>query len=134
MELNPEIIAALEIIANGTIIKYLTKHRVEINGIVIHCRFVTNGTRADDEYRYAFNINPNTLTAQYELWVCGTSKWYYLIPIDVIKEIYNDPDVYVNNHPQELMRTMNIVTADDIVIFGKNAKKKEFRQYWNATL
>ena len=131
MQLNPEIEDALLKIANGKSIKHKNKSIVEINGISIHCRYAS-GSGVEEQEKYPFNINPNTLTAQYELWVCATSDWYYIIPIDVIKSIYDDPDTYVNKYPgQELIKTVNVIVENDILRFGKNGKQIQITQYWN---
>ena len=118
MELNPEIKESLVKIANGREIKYLKNACVEINNIVIHCRFVTNGLGKDDKEKFSFNINQTTLTADYELWVCGSSNWYYLIPIKIINDIYDDPDTYTNKYPgQSSMKTVGIVITDNEIKF-----------------
>src|SRR5947209_4003869 len=58
---------------------------------LVHTRFKTSGP-------FSFNLNPATLRADYELWICGDPKVYYLLPITRIREMYHHPDAYIDNH------------------------------------
>lgn len=57
---------------------------------------------------YKFNINPNTLSADYELWICGSAGVWYLVPIDLIGRIYSDPAAYPDHrHPEIRVVSLN---------------------------
>ena len=132
MALKQQTIDSLLKIANGRRINYLPSSFAEINGVLIHCRFKSNDKIGSS--RYPFNINQATLRAKYELWVCDMSC-YYLIPIDIIKGMYNDPDAYINKTPgQESMRTITAHADTNIVDFGRNGKKMSIRQFQNVTI
>src|SRR3990172_11623155 len=78
---------------------YIGKDKYRFNNVVIHARFCSNNIRAP--YKYKFNINPNTLRANYELWICGSPEIYYLLPNSIICEFYNSPNAYVDKrHPE----------------------------------
>lgn len=117
-------------IASGKPIRLLPKSKVEIDGKIFHYRldsFRSNG-------KYPFNINPNTLTADYEVWICGDESTFYVIPISEIKKIYSDPNTYTNRTPnQENIRTLDIHTSTNEVKFGSN-KQINFTAYKNKTL
>lgn len=58
--------------------------------------------------KFKFNINPNTLSADYELWVCGSVAIYYLMPVAFIRDIYEHPNSYIDHfYPQ-----IRIVSVD----------------------
>lgn len=76
---------------------------------IVHVRFRSDPKT--DGVTYAYNINPNTLTADYEVWICGNADTYYLIPINVIEEIYNDPGAYEDKtHPNLIVADINTVS------------------------
>src|SRR5688500_4368875 len=70
------------------------KHRV--GDAVVHVRFCS--TSKTDPAKYKFNINPNTLTADFELWICGSAGHYYLLPATATLEIYAHPLGYQDSH------------------------------------
>jgi hypothetical protein len=77
-------------LAGAQQIKRLPKHKARIKDTVIHVRF-RSGPKKPTTSMWSFNINPNTLTADLELWICGSAKTYYLIPRAAVQQIYNDP-------------------------------------------
>ena len=70
--------------------------KIRVGQDIVHVRFCSTNRRSPSKYK--FNINPNTLTADFELWICGDEETYFLIPIEIIKEIYRDPDTYQDYH------------------------------------
>jgi hypothetical protein len=101
-----------------------------VDGKVFHVRFRSNPKR--DGVTYAFNINPNTLRADYEVWICGAANNYYLIPISTIRSLYDDPDTYVDNrHPE--IRVADIRCSDHRCLYGKGGKSEDFALYYLAT-
>jgi len=70
-------------------------YRVRITSV--HARYCAPGTG-----NYKFNINPNTLRADYELWICGNPKHWYLIPSDLLRQIYKHPAAYCDSHHSEI--------------------------------
>ena len=123
--------AVLIKIANGKEHKPHKRNIVSIDGQLIHYRFCTGSGRN----RFPFNISPTTLTAKYEVWICGNANCYYLIPIEVIGEIYKDEDTYKNKaHGQENLRTMTVHTDTNVVKHGRNGKNKQIAQYLNKTI
>jgi hypothetical protein len=64
---------------------------------VIHARYCALGAG-----KYKFNINPNTLKADYELWICGDADHWYLIPIKLVKQMYDHPNAYIDRHHPEI--------------------------------
>jgi len=51
--------------------------KVRIGKCLVHVRYCSPNAKALK--RYKFNINPNTLSADYELWICGSAAIYYLL-------------------------------------------------------
>lgn len=62
------------------------------NAGLVHVRYKTSGP-------FSFNLNPATLRSDYELWICGTPDYYYLLPIATVREMYYNPDAYVEASP-----------------------------------
>ena len=106
---------------------------IKINNALIHYRFKSFDSNHPN--KYPFNINSNTLKANYELWICGDKKCYYLVPIKVIKNIYDDPETYTNKtEGQETIKTLSIDISTNMCQFGRNSKKISVRQYLNLIL
>ena len=84
-----------------------------------HTRFCSQNAAAPSKYK--FNINPNTLSADYELWICGSSNSYYLIPISIMKQIYSDPEAYVDKHHPEI-RVVSVDIEKHCVAYAKGGK------------
>ena len=68
-------------IADGRQVSPLPKNKVKIDNKIFHYR--------QDKYhpngKYPFNINPNTLSADFEVWICGDENIFYAIQINEIQ-------------------------------------------------
>jgi hypothetical protein len=104
--------------------------RYLVDGTVVHVRYKSNPSHGAS---YPYNINPNTLRADYELWICGDDDGWYLIPMDAIREIYEDPHAYVDKHHPEI-RVVTVNAASHEVAYGAGARSVSFRVYRNAHL
>jgi hypothetical protein len=49
--------------------------KIRIGPHVVHVRFCS--TNRNSPHLFKFNINPNTLTADYELWICGDKEYFF---------------------------------------------------------
>ena len=105
--------------------------KIRIGQYVIHVRFCSTNRPAPSKYK--FNINPNTLTADYELWICGSSELFYLVPINIIKDIYSDPETYQDYH-HEGIKVVSIDTDSDYVTYGKGGKALSLKPYLKSKL
>ncbi len=104
-----------------------TKWRVENS--VLHVRFVTNPK--SDGVSYAYDTNRNMLSADYAVWLCGNTSDYYLIPIDVIRRIHEDPKSYKSSHhPTHRVISVNIRTHQASFSTGPGSN---FKPYFRAT-
>ncbi len=101
-----------------------------ISGHPVHVRFCS-ADRAGSP-RYKFNINPNTLSAAYELWICGSPDQYYLLPIDIVSRIYNDPEGYPDRH-HDRIRVVSVNVDTQTVTYAKG-KKIDLAPYFGRTL
>jgi hypothetical protein len=102
-----------------------------IEGKIVHMRFCSKPM--PDGATFGYNINPNTLSSDYEVWICGRSEVYYLIPIAVIKKIYADPGAYVDStHPE--MRVAHIHTGTHRATFSTRGSGLDFAAYFRAIL
>jgi len=82
---------------------------------------------------YSYNINPNTLASDFEVWICGSADVYYFIPIKVLQEIYNHPDAYVDyTHPEIRVADVNI--DNDQCRYARDGQTMDFSSYRCATL
>ena len=75
---NSEKNAALSKIAKGSAVAPAGNAKVRIGKSVVHVRYCSQNAKAPGKFK--FNINPNTLSADFELWVCGRATVYYLMP------------------------------------------------------
>jgi len=123
--------AVLSQITGGRSYASAGKALARIGNTTVHYRYVSKSAKGSA--RYAYNINPNTLRADYELWTCGDSDGWYLLPISVIRDMYEDPDAYVDNrHPE--IRVVSVDVASDYATYGAGGKGISVRQYRDAVL
>ena len=109
----------------------LPKAKYRIAEKTVHVRFRSNPKR--DGRTYAYNINPNTLTADFEVWICGDAERYYLLPIARIREIYADPDAYTDyRHPE--IRVLDVDTTTHRIMYGHGGKTADGTGYYRRTL
>jgi hypothetical protein len=66
--------AVLEEIAKGTTVEYTKKAKVRIGKSIVHFRYCS--PQAAARGKFTFSINPDTLSADYELWICGKAAYY----------------------------------------------------------
>ncbi len=118
--------AALSKIANGATIVPAGNAKVRIGNSIIHVRFCSRNKAAPGKFK--FNINHNTLSADYELWVCGSAAIYYLMPIEFMRDIYNNPDTYIDRmHPE--IRVVSVDTNIHTVTYASGGTNSNLRGY-----
>jgi hypothetical protein len=120
-------------IANGQPISWQPKSKAKIGEKVFHYRLKNFAANGSD--KFPFNINPNTLTADFEVWICGSENTFFTVPIEIIKEIYNDPDTYTNsNENQGNIKTLTVDSYHNIVKYGRNGKQISLKNFRNKTI
>ena len=96
------------------------------NGVFrVHVRFCSDG--------YKFNINRNTLLADYECWICGSAGCYYLIPIAQVESWYEDPSAY----PDTQHAGLTVVSVDATrheVAYARGGIKAQLANYYRDRL
>ncbi len=83
--------------------------------------------------RYPFDINPNTLTADFEVWICGYQDRYYLVPSQLVQAIYNDPDSYVPRRRRDT-RVVTINWWTHTVQYAKGGQSRDLSPYYQGLL
>ena len=122
---------ALTKIAKGETIAPAGNAKVRLGKSVVHVRYCSPNSNAPEKFK--FNINPNTLSADYELWVCGSAAVYYLMPISLMQSIYDNPDTYVDRrHPE--IRVVSVNTHLHTVTYASCGVKSSIKGYLCATL
>lgn len=120
-------------IADGQQISRLPKSKAKIGDKIFHYRLKSFAANGSD--KFPFNINPNTLTADFEVWICGSENTFYTVPIKTIKEIYNDPDTYTNsNENQGNIKTLTFDSYYNIAKYGRNRKQISLKDFENQTI
>ena len=105
--------------------------RFLIGKSVVHVRYCSPNANAPGKFK--FNINPNTLSADYELWVCGSAMVYYLMPISFMKGIYDTPNSYVDRrHPEILV--VSVDTHAHTITYASGGVGSSLRGYLGTTL
>lgn len=118
-------------VAKGATVALVGNAKVRIGKSVIHVRYCSLNTAAPGKFK--FNINPNTLSADYALWVCSSAALYYLMPISFMQDIYDNPDTYVDRrHPE--IRVVSVDTQSHTVTYASRGVKSSLRAYLGATL
>ncbi len=123
--------AALSKVAKGASIVPAGTAKFRVGKWVVHVRYCTPNALTPRKFR--FNINPNTLSADYELWVCGRAAVYYLMPISFIQQIYNNPNTYVDyTHPE--IRVVSVDAGPHTVTFASGGLSSSLRGYLGGSL
>jgi len=47
--------------------------------------------KTGDREKYPFNINSAVLSADYEVVICGNDTCYYVLPINLVRQMHTDP-------------------------------------------
>ena len=120
----------LDRISAGRSRSRLPKEKWRIGNSVVHVRYRSS---PKSKSVFSYNINPNTLTADFEIWICGEADSYYLFPIAVMKSIYEDPDAYVDKtHPE--IRVAEVDMATHRLLFGRGGKELDCATHFRAVL
>jgi hypothetical protein len=91
--------------------------KYRIGSQVVHVRFCANPV--DTHHAFSFGINPNTLTADWELWICGDKDTYYLLPASLVQAIYKNPNTYIDHtHPEIRVATVDL--RKHVLRFGRH--------------
>ena len=107
------------------------KAKYRIKGNTVHVRFCSPNRMAPTKFK--FNINPNTLSADFELWICGSSDCYYLMQITFLKAIYDNPNTYIDRHHDEI-RVVSVDTANNTVTYAAGGQYQSIREYRQTEL
>jgi hypothetical protein len=128
---DTEKIAALAVAAPGVKPVPLGSSKFRLGSHVVHTRFCSED--AERPGKFKFNINPNTLSADFELWVCGSASTFYLIPIPVLKEVYEEPATYVDRaHPE--IRVVSVDAHLNKAQYASGGKALDLKAYLDAKL
>ena len=120
----------LQKIAVGRDVTPMQKYKWRVQDRVVHVRYCS---RAKSGGAFPFNINPNTLTADFEVWICGNFSIYYLFPMTLIRQIYEDPKAYVDRrHPE--IRVAEVNPSNHRLLFGQGGKALDASSYFQTTL
>ena len=121
----------LKKIAGTAEIKNIGKNKVEIDGYTIHYRLKNHDKSFSS--KYPFNINLNSINADFELWICGSDTSYYLVPIEKIESMYWHPMAYVDKHHPNI-RALTVNNWNDEVIYASPSVKFDLKPYKNIEL
>lgn len=122
---------ALESVANGAAVSSAGNAKYRVRAKTIHVRFCSENDSAPTKYK--FNINPNTLSADYELWICGSANLYYLVPISVIRDIYDNPNTYVDRHHPKI-KVVSIDISAHSITYASGGQSQSLRPFLKATI
>ena len=99
-----------------------------VRGSQVHARYCAPGSG-----NYKFNLNPNTLRADFELWICGTLDHWYLIPVQVIQQMYEHPAAYRDPfHPESC--ALGVDPVSHRARYARPSVTLDLTPYFAATL
>jgi hypothetical protein len=94
----------------------------------VHVRYC--GKQVGDHW---YNINPTTLRADYELWICGSANHWYLIPMDRIRVMYEHPNAYQDG-THATLKDVTVSLPRHLAIYAAPGVSMNIQQYFKATL
>jgi hypothetical protein len=115
-------------IAPGAVVREVGREMYSISGNRVHARFCAATTG-----NFRFNLNPNSLRAHYELWICGSAERWYLLPVEVIRGMYMHPNAYPDNYHAEI-RKVHLDTEAHRVGYASPSVKLDLIRYFCAIL
>jgi hypothetical protein len=122
---------ALAAVANGAPYLPAGRAKYRIGAEIVHVRFCSAYSGAPSKFK--FNINPNTLSATYELWICGSAAIYYLMPISFVKGIYENPFTYPDRqHPG--IKVVSVDAHTHSVTFASGGTSASLRTFLRERL
>lgn len=114
-------------IAPGVIPHECGRDTYRLGTTTVHSRYC-NGT---DKFR--FNINPNSLRAQYELWICGVATCWYLIPAAVLRDMHEHPNAYPDaRHPE--ITVVSLDARTHYATYARGGLTLDLRPWFRAVL
>lgn len=123
--------SAVQRVAAGRPVVSLGRAKFRVGTSTLHVRFCSENQASPTKYK--FNINPNTLSADYELWICGEANRYYLAPTAVMTQMYNHPDSYPDRlHPE--ITVVSVETAGHHVTYARGGQSLDFSRYFQARM
>lgn len=123
--------SAVSSLAHGLSVTFVGSSKFRVGSAVVHARFCSANACAPDKYK--FNINPNTLSADYELWVCGAAALYYLMPISFVRGIYQDPNAY-NDRLHPGIKVVSVDAAAHRVTYATGGVSSSLSPYLRAQI
>ena len=123
--------AAPATVAGGAAVMLVGRAKFQIGASLVHVRYCSGDKSKPGQFK--FNINPNTLSADHELWVCANASVYYLMPVLLMRRIYNDPNAYIDRMHQEI-RIVSVNAETHTVTCASGATVKSLRCYLCAAL
>lgn len=120
----------LNAIAAGQPVRPIGHAKFRVGEAVVHVRFCSINSAARSKFK--FNLNPNTLSADHEVWICGDAGTFYFLPHDAIVEMYEHPAAYVDRrHPKITVVSVDVV--DNTATFATGGQKLDLRAFLNRT-
>jgi hypothetical protein len=123
--------ATLQQIAGNSPIVFIGNAKACIGSRVVHLRYCSENRAAPGKYK--FNINPNTLSADFELWICGVPQHFYLMPISIMRGFYWHPEAYIDNHHPNI-RIVSVDAERHRATYARVAISADLSQYFRASL
>ena len=117
--------AVLDRISQGKGWRSSGRSMYSINDVTVHLRHCSYRVHS------LFNINPNTLRAAYEVWICGhkvDDHVYFLIPIETIRKMYDDPHAYPDRRHRKI-RVVSVIAEKNEAVFASGGKALDIARY-----
>ncbi len=123
--------ATLQQVAGNSPIVSAGNAKVSIGRWLVHLRYCSDNQFAPGKYK--FNINPNTLSADFELWICSVPQHFYLMPVSIMREFYRHPEAYVDSyHPN--IHIVSVDAEQHKVTYARGGTSANLSQYFCALL
>jgi hypothetical protein len=131
LDANEEKRVVLQRIAGTSALMPAGQAKFRVRDTCIHARFCSENYSSPT--KYSFNVNPNTLSADYELWICGDPDHYYLMPISLMRQIYDHPSAYVDHrHPK--IRVVSVDIEKHCLTYARGGESLDLAPYFQSGL
>ena len=94
----------------------------------VHVRYATGKGG-----RFRFNLNPSTMRADYEVWICRKPERYYLIPHSVVREMHQHYRAYEDRqHPG--LTVVSVDVNNHRAQYARGGTRRDLSQCFLGTL
>jgi hypothetical protein len=98
----------------------------------VHIRFCSRDAERPDLFK--FNVNAETVAANFEVWVCGSPSSWYVIPVAIVRGMYDHPRAYPDHQASTHRVVVSVNRSTDFAQYLQGGGGVSIHAYRNGPL